>query len=87
MENKDKKHENDAKGGWHRYDVRFSLPVYDNQAIVAAKNYYTATLVVKLNDAGTFVYDIINIKKEASKPFESEDRTVENRFFLIMIAL
>ncbi len=30
-ENTKKKHEKDAKYGWYRYDVRFALPVYDEE--------------------------------------------------------
>ena len=35
-------------------------------------NKYRATLVVRINDAVLFLNDMINIKKEASTPFESE---------------
>ena len=31
-------------------------------------NYYEATIIVRLNDKGLFLYDVVNIKKEARKP-------------------
>lgn len=71
IENKAEKHGNNAKGGWYRYDVRFSIPVLDNNENIVRENLYTATLVARINDMGVYLYDMINIKKEASKPFES----------------
>ena len=69
VENKESKHNKDAKFGWYRYDSQFSLPViFDgNQSL----NYYRATLVVRINDNGLYLHDVVNIKKEDSKPFES----------------
>ena len=74
IDNKDKKHLNDAKGGWYRYEVFFSIPVSADGEV--RENQYRATLVARINDMGIYLHDMINIKKEASKPFESEDRTV-----------
>lgn len=70
-ENKAEKHRNDACKGWYRYDVGFSLPVYDNLENQVGENLYEATLLARINDYGIYLYDVINIKKEASKPFES----------------
>ena len=70
----DDKHNNDAKGGWYRYDTFFSLPVVF--AGESSVNYYRGTIIARINDNGIYLHDIINIKKEDSKPFESEDRTV-----------
>ena len=72
--NKDDKHCNDAKLGWYRYDVFFTLPVVFNEKRVI--NRYRGTLIARINDEGIYLHDIINIKKEDSKPFESNDRTV-----------
>ena len=60
-----------ANRGWFRYDVKFSIPVFDNEGNQTNENIYSATLVARINDEGVFLYDMINIKKEASKPFES----------------
>ena len=66
MENKDEKHKNAASGGWYRYDVGFTIPVED--AGIMRKNVYQATAVVRIKENRLYLYDIINIKKEASTP-------------------
>ena len=69
VENKDAKHDKNAKQGWYRYDVCFSLPVvFDGKQSL---NCYRGTMVVRINDNGLYLHDIVNIKKEDSKPFES----------------
>ena len=72
VENKGEKHKNDAIYGWYRYDVFFSFAVMNEKEQEPRWNKYRATLVVRINDAGLFLHDMINIKKEASTPFESE---------------
>ena len=73
IENKKIKHCNDAGKGWYRYDVYFSMPiVFAGEESV---NYYRGTLLARINDKGIYLHDLINIKKEDSKPFESKDRT------------
>lgn len=72
IENKDNKHNNNAIGGWYRYDVLFSMPVKGDNEKEIRYNYYKATLVVRINDYGNFLYDIINIKKEARKPADAQ---------------
>ena len=66
--NKDKKHSEDAIRGWYRYDAFFSMRVSNSQDGKYRMNYFEATVLVRLNDKGLFLYDIVNIKKEASKP-------------------
>ena len=68
MENKDDKHKENAIGGWYRYDIHFSIRVKDPQKECGNLNYYSGTMVVRINDTGMYLYDIINIKKEASTP-------------------
>lgn len=34
QENRKEKHDKDAKLGWYRYDVRFAIPVYENDVLV-----------------------------------------------------
>jgi hypothetical protein len=65
-ENKDSKHDKEANGGWYRYDVGFIIPVEHNGT--AAQNRYLATAVVRIKDGKLYLYDVINIKKEASTP-------------------
>ncbi len=69
LENKADKHDENAKGGWYRYEVYFSMKVDNNGEIKT--NFYNATIVVRINDTGLYLYDIVNIKKEARKPMDS----------------
>lgn len=71
MENKDDKHRRDASGGWYRYDTYFELPVKGSEEKRERWNQYKATLVVRKTEKGLFLYDIIDIKKEASMPLGS----------------
>ena len=63
---KDFKHDKEANGGWYRYDVRVIIPVEHNGNMT--QNRYSATAVVRIKDEKLYLYDIINIKKEASTP-------------------
>lgn len=74
IENKKDKHNLDAIKGWYRYDVFFTVPTA--HAGLKGINYYKGTMIARINDCGIYLHDIINIKKEDSKPFESNDRTV-----------
>ena len=66
IENKEAKHAKEASGGWYRYDVGFTIPVESNGEL--HKNTYTGTAVVRIKDDKLYLYDIVNIKKEASTP-------------------
>ena len=70
IENKDDKHSENAIGGWYRYDSFFSVRVYEQGSEDYRLNYYSATIIVRINDAGNYLYDVINIKKEARKPVD-----------------
>ena len=54
--------------GWYRYDVQFSMRVFDTSKKAYRQNMYIATAIVRINDKGLFLHDIINIKKEARTP-------------------
>ena len=69
--NKDEKHKKDAEKGWYRYDTYFGLPVQGSEEKESRVNIFRATLVVRISLKGLFLYDVVNIKKEASKPLES----------------
>ena len=71
VENKDNKHAKDAEKGWYRYDCYFAMKVQGSNESEERMNFYKATLVVRRALAGMYLYDIINIKKEASTPHES----------------
>lgn len=67
-ENYKEKHKKKARNGWYRYDIRFALPVYDN-GILIRYNIYNARLLVNHAENGKkYLYDILAIKKETSKP-------------------
>ena len=72
IENKNSKHSKDASQGWYRYDTYFIVPVKGSDEMVERKNVYGATLVVRKTEQGMFLYDMINIKKEASMPLKSK---------------
>lgn len=73
VENKNDKHNKNAINGWYRYNVFFSIPVKAEDDNIIRYNNYNATMIVRINDNGLFLYDIINIKKEARTPQESSD--------------
>ncbi len=65
-----------AKNGWYRYDSKFGLPVYDENGEIERINIFNASLLIRhANDGNLYLYDILNIKKETSNLFESEDST------------
>ena len=71
-ENNGNKHNRNAAYGWYRYDSRFALPVYGDDGEVVRYNVFYASLIVRhANDGKMYLYDIMNIKKETSNPFES----------------
>lgn len=66
------KHIRNAKNGWYRYDSRFALPVYGDADEVERYNVYHASMLIRhANDGKMYLYDILDIKKETSNPFES----------------
>lgn len=70
-ENKKAKHRRNAEKGWYRYDTYFIISVKGSDEQYKRLNQYKATLLVRKTEKGLFLYDIINIKKEASTPLES----------------
>ena len=71
-ENLKDKHRKDAKLGWYRYDSRFAVPVFGDNGEIERYNVFNAVLLVRHNyDGKMYLYDIIDKKKKASKPFQS----------------
>ena len=68
QKNKKEKHNKDAKFGWYRYDVRFAIPVYDNNMVVRYNIFDARLLVNHAENGKKYLYDILAIKKETSKP-------------------
>ena len=70
-ENYVQKHNTDAKFGWYRYDTRFALPVYDDDKQLVRYNVFKARILVRhALDGKLYLYDVLRIKKETSKPLE-----------------
>lgn len=70
-ENYANKHIKDAKYGWYRYDTRFALPKYSIDGDLEGYNIFKARLIVRHDeDNKLYLYDILRIKKEMSKPLE-----------------
>lgn len=70
-QNYEKKHEKDAKNGWYRYDVRFAIPIYGKNNEVIRYNVFKARMLVRCaEDNKLYLYDLLRIKKETSKPHE-----------------
>lgn len=70
-ENRGDKHIKSAKNGWYRYDSRFALPIYDDNGEVNRYNVFHASMLIRhAYDGKLYLYDIIDIKKETSNPFE-----------------
>lgn len=66
--NRKEKHGKDAKNGWYRYDVRFALPVYQNEELIRYNIFKARLLINHAENNKKYLYDILAIKKETSKP-------------------
>ena len=67
-ENRKEKHSKKAKYGWYRYDVRFALPVYEANMLVRYNIFRARLLINHAENDRKYLYDILAIKKETSKP-------------------
>lgn len=75
-ENRKDKHSKDAKYGWYRYESRFALPVFDDSGDVERYNVFHVLMLIRhAKDGKMYLYDIMEIKKETSKLFQSDDLT------------
>ena len=70
--NHKEKHSEDAQKGWYYYITRFAIPIYDNEKNTGEYNAYSASLVVNRTSGNRmYLYDIVDIKKEASNPLKT----------------
>lgn len=67
-ENKKEKHVQNAKNGWYRYDVRFALPVYEEEVLVRYNIFKARLLINHAENGRKYLYDILAIKKETRRP-------------------
>lgn len=71
QENLAKKHDNNARFGWYRYDSRFAIPILGEKGEVIWHNVFRAELVIRhSSDGKLYLYDIISIKKETGTPLK-----------------
>ncbi len=54
--------------GWYRYDVRFALPVYEENVLVRYNIFHARLLINHAENGKKYLYDILAVKKETSKP-------------------
>jgi hypothetical protein len=75
-DNSKAKHKKDAKYGWYKYESRFALPVFADDGEVKRYNVFHVAMILRHDkDGKKYLYDIMNIKKETSDLFQSEDLT------------
>ena len=70
-ENQKRKHAYKARKGWYYYTTRFALPIYENDKKTEFYNVYSASLLVKHSGNNKkYIYDLVDIKREASTPLQ-----------------
>ena len=75
-DNSKAKHKKDAKYGWYKYESRFALPVFVSNGEVERYNVFHVAMILRHDkDGKKYLYDIMNIKKETSDLFQSDDLT------------
>lgn len=67
-ENRKEKHGKAAVHGWYRYDVRFALPVYEENVLIRYNVFRARRLINHAENDRKYLYDILAVKKETSKP-------------------
>ena len=60
-----------AANGWYWFNSHFALPVYDENGEIERYNVFHASILIRHDANGKmYLYDIMDIKKEMSNPFE-----------------
>ena len=63
------KHSRNAKYGWYRYESRFALPIFGDDGEILRYNLFRVAMLFRHSEDGNkYLYDILEIKKEASTP-------------------
>lgn len=71
QENFKNKHKTDAEFGWYRFTSRFALPVFTDEYEIERFNVFRIEMLVRhASDGNLYLYDMVNVKKETSTPFE-----------------
>lgn len=79
QENKKEKHDKDAKHGWYRYDVRFTIPVYENDVLIRYNVFGARLLINHAENRKKYLYDILTIKKKRAS---HNNKCGENPFLI-----
>lgn len=75
-ENRKSKHSSSARNGWYYFTTRFAMPIYNNDSKKQLYNIFSARLLINCTKSGKmYLYDLVNIKKEASTPLKTLDET------------
>ncbi|MCH5257366.1 MAG: hypothetical protein J1D87_08720 [Lachnospiraceae bacterium] len=70
--NRKQKHSQNAGNGWYYYTTRFALPIYENEIKTGNYNVYSACLLINHTKSGKlYLYDLVDIKREASTPLKT----------------
>lgn len=73
-ENNKEKHSRNAGKGWYYYTTRFTIPIYDNEKKTEEYVIYSARIVVNhARNGKMYLYDLVDIKKEASNPLKTNN--------------
>lgn len=71
-ENRKDKHSVEAGNGWYYYTTRFAIPLYENDMKTDIYNIYSGCLLVNRTKFGKmYLYDLVDIKREASTPLKT----------------
>lgn len=63
------KHSRNTKHGWYRYESRFALPIFGDDGEILRYNLFRVAMLFRHSEDGNkYLYDILEIKKEASTP-------------------
>ena len=67
--NRKDKHSTSAGNGWYYYTTRFAMPIYENETKTENYHCYSACLLINHAENGKmYLYDLVDIKREASTP-------------------
>ena len=80
-ENRKEKHNKNAKFGWYRYDVRFALPVYDENVLVRYNIFHARLLINHAENGRKYLYDILKRASRSKMYGENPFLTVNNKPF------
>lgn len=86
--NNEEKHNKNAKYGWYRCTVHFTIPITNEDRIIIGKNKYQGRMIIRCDaDWKKYLYDIIDIKKRNVVTRLSNNAVRHKTTFLIEMLL